>query len=79
MESARAKMPGLRSSLESATFGPEGQYKLAQFEIASLINLVPEDSEEAIVLIPSLSERLEPDEIENLLLVVKGNIGGAVE
>ena len=37
-----------------------------QFEIASLINLVPEDSEEAIVLIPSLSERLEQCECYTL-------------
>ena len=73
-EAAKAKMPGLRSSLEQQTFG-EQQYTLSQFEIASLVNLTPEDPEEAIVLIPSLAERLSTDDIEGLLRIVKENCG----
>ena len=78
VEASQAKMPGLRIALEEKKFGNDEQFKLAQFEIAALVNLVPEDAEEAIVLIPSLSERLSTEEIESLLRIVKENCGTAI-
>ena len=43
--------------------------KLAQFEVAALSNIEPNEYEEALTLIPSL-DRFQEEEVEELLEVV---------
>ena len=40
---------------------------LHKFEIAQLINLCPENAEEAKALIPSLESKIDDEELDNLL------------
>uniref|UniRef100_A0A7E4ZYS1 RPOL4c domain-containing protein n=1 Tax=Panagrellus redivivus TaxID=6233 RepID=A0A7E4ZYS1_PANRE len=40
---------------------------LHKFEVAQLVNLCPENAEEAKALIPSLESKLDDEELENLL------------
>uniref|UniRef100_A0A915DH20 RNA polymerase Rpb4/RPC9 core domain-containing protein n=1 Tax=Ditylenchus dipsaci TaxID=166011 RepID=A0A915DH20_9BILA len=44
-----------------------GKYNLHKFEVAQLANLCPETAEEAKALIPSLENKMEDDELEELL------------
>ena len=40
---------------------------LHKFEVSQLVNLCPENAEEAKALIPSLEHKLDEDELESLL------------
>ena len=51
------------------------EVRLSQYEIASLANMAPEAVEEATALIPSLQEKFEEHEIEQILEVVAGEAG----
>ncbi|CAD5210442.1 unnamed protein product [Bursaphelenchus okinawaensis] len=44
-----------------------GRNQLHKFEVAQLANLCPETAEEAKALIPSLENKMEDDELEDLL------------
>ncbi|KAI6174601.1 RPOL4c domain-containing protein [Aphelenchoides bicaudatus] len=44
-----------------------GRNQLHKFEVAQLANLCPESAEEAKALIPSLENKVEDDELEDLL------------
>lgn len=46
------------------------EIRLEEFEIACLSNLNPEEVEEAVALIPSLSKRYAEEEIEEILGIV---------
>ena len=64
-----------RRALESVSFekiheGVTTKVKLHQFEIASLSNLLPGDVEEATTLIPSLQQKFNETEIEEILRIV---------
>eukprot|EP00011_Vannellida_sp_DIVA3-517-6-12_P014954 CAMPEP_0114610416 /NCGR_PEP_ID=MMETSP0168-20121206/3590_1 /TAXON_ID=95228 ORGANISM="Vannella sp., Strain DIVA3 517/6/12" /NCGR_SAMPLE_ID=MMETSP0168 /ASSEMBLY_ACC=CAM_ASM_000044 /LENGTH=122 /DNA_ID=CAMNT_0001821359 /DNA_START=13 /DNA_END=378 /DNA_ORIENTATION=+ len=56
---SKAMLQEVRNKLESRN--------LHAFEVACLANLVPDDLEEAKELIPSLSTRLDDDEIDAIL------------
>ncbi|KAI1728626.1 RNA polymerase rpb4 domain-containing protein [Ditylenchus destructor] len=44
-----------------------GKYNLHKFEVAQLANLCPETAEEAKALIPSLENKMEDEELDELL------------
>lgn len=52
--------------LLSAPLGPS-HVRLAEYEIAQLVNLCPESSDEAKSLIPSLTGKVEDEVLQSLL------------
>jgi DNA-directed RNA polymerase II subunit RPB4 len=58
-------------SFQKEDNGTTVEVKLSQYEIASLANMAPEAVEEATALIPSLQEKFEEHEIEQILEVLK--------
>jgi len=65
-----AAVQGLRKELEAGEWTNdemETEVKLEQFEIASLINLKPEEHEEAVALIPSLAKRFSESQVEDMI------------
>lgn len=53
--------------------GEAVKVQLEQFELASLVNLLPEDVEEAVTLLPSLN-RFKDDEVLEMLDILKKKI-----
>ncbi|KAL0589679.1 hypothetical protein ABG067_002228 [Albugo candida] len=73
--SNQASVTELREALMSLVFNREVddrvvEIRLEEFEIACLSNLNPEEVEEAVALIPSLSKRYAEEEIEEILGIV---------
>ena len=71
----QASVTELRESLMNLSFtrtvdGKPTEIRLEEFEIASVSNLNPEEVEEATALIPSLQNRFEESEIEEILAIV---------
>jgi len=51
--------------------------RLADFELASLINLKPEEYEEAVAVVPSLDQKLSESDIQDLLDKINRALGRA--
>lgn len=49
--------------------------KLAEFEIVALLNLSPEDYDEAIALIPSLQKKISERNLEEILETISSATG----
>lgn len=71
----------LESELEAKTWekvdaeGNVGVVKLAPFELVSLINLKPEEYDEAVSLIPSLQNKLNEDDVNDVLDKINRSAG----